>query len=331
MAYVDFTTGYTIADPSSGFHPTQYKLSCVDLDTDDSVAYYYKYAYPLPWGIYWKIKITPISTSGAETGVIPCIGMCNRTTSWGGWFEGGWLALWHTSDVWYMIIAKYNNTYGDVSIALSEGQPYWCIVDNDGGPGQGTANIYSDATYTTLVDTIISTTTHWQYSPFYYFHLVNIKDNNNAGRDATFDVEDVDIGGDIRGYTRGNSPLLPSDDINLAVNFIGKEYDEVEADDDDFAIQSGSSGFSIYLFKDSIGQDTDGSFTCKVKTSLPCYVTTVYLQVYNRTTGGWENLDSNSTTEYNTEFTLTGTIPQSGAIYTDYYDEDNKVACRIYQ
>jgi hypothetical protein len=52
------------------------------------------------------------------------------------------------------------------------------------------------------------------------------------------------------------------------------------------------------------------------------------LQVYNKTSGLWEELDSDSTTAADTTFTLAGSV---GVNISDYYDTGNWVSFRIYQ
>jgi len=51
------------------------------------------------------------------------------------------------------------------------------------------------------------------------------------------------------------------------------------------------------------------------------------LQIYNRDTPGWENVDTDSTTAADTDFILTGNI----ADLTNYKDGSNVISCRVYQ
>jgi len=54
----------------------------------------------------------------------------------------------------------------------------------------------------------------------------------------------------------------------------------------------------------------------------------VQLQIYNRTSGEWETIDTNNTSLADTNFTLTSFVDSN---LSDYFDADYWVSCRIYQ
>jgi len=133
-------------------------------------------------------------------------------------------------------------------------------------------------------------------------------------------------------YSREKKLNLPTDDSDLDILFVPSEYVDVANNDDIYVQQCGRDTldpYAIFLWKNKHDNNTDIIVsTCVLKTSIAPSVSSVYLQIYNRTDGVWETLDSDSITAADTEFTL------SGKKTTDlerYYDEDNWVAHRIYQ
>jgi len=133
-------------------------------------------------------------------------------------------------------------------------------------------------------------------------------------------------------YTRDDRVALPGDDANLDTPFTPSEYDDVAQDDDVYVVQCAAGPaqpYSIFLWKNAHGNDKDIIMPeCRLKTSIAPSASTVYLQIYNRTTTNWETLDSNNTADANVEFTLLGI--QSSNL-SSYYDDNNFVACRVYQ
>jgi hypothetical protein len=120
-------------------------------------------------------------------------------------------------------------------------------------------------------------------------------------------------------YSKEDSSSLKTDDATLSTTFDPTNYSNVATEDSTFDTISGD-GYLNYLFK--AYKSGGGSFLINVKaksTKAPSS-NTVYLQVYNRTTTSWENLDSDSSTSANTVFTLSGGKNSS---LTDYYDSDN--------
>ena len=103
----------------------------------------------------------------------------------------------------------------------------------------------------------------------------------------------------------------------------------MENDDGVRVAQTATDEHAIFLFKDKNDNATDGiSVTWNGQTDLAPSSSTVYLQIYNRDSTAWENLDSDSTTGVDTDFDLTGSVSEN---LDDYYDANNWVACRVYQ
>jgi len=104
----------------------------------------------------------------------------------------------------------------------------------------------------------------------------------------------------------------------------------VANDDNNYVTQGATGEYAIFLFKDQhTGQDNI-KVTWIGKSDLAASVSTVYLQIYDRVTGGgqWETLDSNNIANAGVEFTLTGDVV---ANLGNYFDVGNWIACRVYQ
>ena len=132
-------------------------------------------------------------------------------------------------------------------------------------------------------------------------------------------------------FTRESASDLESDDANLTTVFSEQEYTDVGTDDDDFVDLEGNGVYQKFLFKEynEDNNNTDNFvITWKGKTTLAPSDSSVYLQIYNRDTPSWETIDTESSANANTEFTLSGIKTTS---LSDYYDEDYVVNCRVYQ
>jgi len=91
---------------------------------------------------------------------------------------------------------------------------------------------------------------------------------------------------------------------------------------------SDAIGFLEFLFKDKNTSQQDTSVTWKGKTNLDPAIKPVYLEIFNRTSGLWEVLDSDNSSPINTNFTLTAIV---SADLGDYFDANNWISCRVYQ
>ena len=132
-------------------------------------------------------------------------------------------------------------------------------------------------------------------------------------------------------YTRESASDLESDDANLTTVFSEQEYTDVATDDDVFVDLEGNGVYQKFLFKEynEDNNNTDNFvITWKGKTTLAPSDSSVYLQIYNRDTPSWETIDTESSANANTEFTLSGIKTTS---LSDYYDESYVVDCRVYQ
>jgi hypothetical protein len=130
-------------------------------------------------------------------------------------------------------------------------------------------------------------------------------------------------------YSRKANASLPSGDSNLTNIFTAAEYAEVLAEDSVFADQAATDQYAIFQFKNRGNNSSDDiNVSWTGKSSIAPSTSTVVLQIYNRTSGLWETLDSNNSASANTPFTLSGSKVSS---LSSYYDGNNWVSCRVYQ
>lgn len=129
-----------------------------------------------------------------------------------------------------------------------------------------------------------------------------------------------------QGYTRGDESSLPTTDSDLETDYSAGEITNISANNSTRVAQTATGQFAIHQFKDytvasSVSVTWDGQTDYAPSTS------TVYLQVYNYDTPGWETKDSDNTTAVNTDFTLTSTIADT----TNYLSPSSHMTWRVYQ
>lgn len=132
-------------------------------------------------------------------------------------------------------------------------------------------------------------------------------------------------------YSRESASDLESDDTALATSFSEQDYTDVESDDNVYVDLNGTARYMKFLFKEyNENESSEQKFTItwRGKSSLAPSSATVYLQVYNRTSGQWETLDSDSSSPANVKFTLEGSKATN---LSNYYDEHYVISVRVYQ
>lgn len=130
-------------------------------------------------------------------------------------------------------------------------------------------------------------------------------------------------------FTKEAVTNLGTDDTNLATEFIPVEYDYLDTVDNRSAEITATNKYGVFLLKTkSLTGQPALSIKWVGKTNIPGSSSTIYLQIYNRTSITWETLASNTTVAANTQFTMTSSIVDN---LSNYYDSNNIVACRIYQ
>jgi len=130
-------------------------------------------------------------------------------------------------------------------------------------------------------------------------------------------------------YTREAVITLPDNDTDLATVYNISDLAKVVSDDNEYVDLTGSNIYFIHQFKQRNNNNTDQvNISIILKSDLAPSSKEVFLQVYNRGTEGWEEVDSDNSADANEEFTLSGLITGS---LENYYDENNWVSFRVYQ
>jgi hypothetical protein len=128
-------------------------------------------------------------------------------------------------------------------------------------------------------------------------------------------------------YTKGDYAALPANDNDLEVGYTAQDETDVATSNNVRVGQTATLQYMIHQFKDFVGANTYCSVEWEGQTSLAPNLSTVYLQIYNRTSGLWEDLDTDNASAPDTDFILTANIPD----LTDYKDASGIISCRIYQ
>lgn len=159
------------------------------------------------------------------------------------------------------------------------------------------------------------------------------RNDNDTTVDVTYTSTSILVAGigveikQIENYTRGDESSLPLDDTNLENVYSDQDITDVATSDDTRVAQTATNQYAIHQFKNDIGGASACNVTWEGQTTWPPSSDPVLLQIYNRDTSSWETLDSDNTTAANTDFTLSGNIPDT----TDYVDGDGFISCRVYQ
>jgi hypothetical protein len=120
---------------------------------------------------------------------------------------------------------------------------------------------------------------------------------------------------------------LPVNDTNLETEFSAGDYTTVSLKDNSRVAQTADGEFAIFLFKEYSGGGSSCTIEWEGQTNYPPSLSTVYLEIFNRNTSEWEQLDSDNATNEDTDFTLNGSI----ADLTNYKDGNTIISCRVYQ
>jgi len=119
---------------------------------------------------------------------------------------------------------------------------------------------------------------------------------------------------------------LPTGILDLETDYTDQDYLDVDTKNDVRVGQTATDEYAIHQFKDYVaGSACDLEW--EGQTNCPPSLSTVYLQIFNHNTPAWETVDSDSTTAEDTDFTLSGNIPD----LTNYKSVNNVINCRVYQ
>lgn len=129
-------------------------------------------------------------------------------------------------------------------------------------------------------------------------------------------------------YSYASVASLGTDDARLGTVASSGEFTNLQLDNNTF-LDVGGANFLVIQQENYHTNATDNIVvTWKGKSSTAASTDTIYLQAYDYNTDAWVQIDSDSATAADTEFTLTSTLTS-----TDYYDTsaNNKTTTRVYQ
>jgi hypothetical protein len=127
-------------------------------------------------------------------------------------------------------------------------------------------------------------------------------------------------------YSRGDEVALPADSLDLETLYSAANRADVDTNNEVYVNQSATGQYAIHEFKNFVVKK-GGILEWNGQTDVAPSVSPVYLQIYNTDSGLWEEIDSDSLAEADTDFTLTATIGD----LTNYKTAENVVTCRVYQ
>ncbi len=118
---------------------------------------------------------------------------------------------------------------------------------------------------------------------------------------------------------------LPENDGSLTTAYSAEDITAVSADDASI-VDMTSNDYAIHQFKNYMGAETRVAITTKVTTNFSSITSPVIMEIYNRLTEGWDELDRDDSTG-------TGNITLVGEVtnLTNYKDGNTVISCRVYQ
>jgi len=128
-------------------------------------------------------------------------------------------------------------------------------------------------------------------------------------------------------YTREANVALPLNDNDLSTPYSVQDYVDVSTIDDIFVSQNATLEYAIHQFKDFAALTNKCTIKWVGQSNCSPVFSTVYLQIYNRTSGLWETIASDNFSAMNTNFNLLAAILD----LSDYKDVNMVVSCRIFQ
>jgi hypothetical protein len=115
--------------------------------------------------------------------------------------------------------------------------------------------------------------------------------------------------------------------LDLTTQYTTQDYTDVSAKDGVYVDQTATNEYAIHQFKDYTGLSNSCTVEWYGKTNCPPSLSTVYLQIFNRSTPAWQTIATDSTTAEDTNFSLIAGI----ADLTNYKDANDVIVCRVYQ
>jgi hypothetical protein len=129
-------------------------------------------------------------------------------------------------------------------------------------------------------------------------------------------------------FSRSVRSSLPADDADLDVVYSSLEANYLDSTDTNLVGQQGG-GTGHYLIQQYKRTVTASFATIKVtfQTGLTTTTSTVYFQLFNRSTGNWETIDTESSEVADTDFVL----KDIKSDLSDYQNVNDIICFRVYQ
>ena len=128
-------------------------------------------------------------------------------------------------------------------------------------------------------------------------------------------------------YTREAKASLPTTDTPLATDYTATDYSNV-ASANGVRVDLEADQYAIHQYRAQGSSQAPFTATWTGQCARATTAATVYLQVFNRTSQTWVDIDSDNSTAANTDITLTATVSTNLA---DYYDSNYWLSFRVYQ
>ena len=128
-------------------------------------------------------------------------------------------------------------------------------------------------------------------------------------------------------YTKGDYVILPTNDDDLETAYTEQQEIDVATSDDTRVTQTGTSQYMVHQFKSFVGQRTYAEIKAEFQSTLAGTSSTIYFQVYNRTTSSWTTIDTDSFISENKDMAFVYSLSD----LTNYKDSRNVISVRVYQ
>ena len=120
---------------------------------------------------------------------------------------------------------------------------------------------------------------------------------------------------------------MPGNDSDLETNYSAQDMTDVSANDEVRVGQTATGQYAIHEFKNDVGSANSCNLIWEGQSDLAPNASPVVLEIFNRNSAQWDNVDTENISDANTDFTLSGNIPD----LTNYKDGSNIISCRVYQ
>lgn len=130
-------------------------------------------------------------------------------------------------------------------------------------------------------------------------------------------------------YTRDDLSSLPLDDADLITGYSAQDILDVASNDVAWVSQT-TTQYAVHQFKNYVTGSSNINLEAKCRSSLAPGSSIVKLQIYNRTTTTWVDVDSNNAAAAGDSFILSGNITPVN-LNANYMNGSGVISCRIWQ